>query len=76
MADDIVNQIIALADGTSRSDGRSTLYGAAAEIERLRRENDWYKAVNTQLQSDLAAQHEDQFLTYFRQALQRADDDL
>ena len=46
-----------------------------ATVNQLETKLGWYKAVNTQLQSDLANQHEDKFLTYFRQALERHSDD-
>ncbi len=38
MADDIVTQLIEMGDGIKRGDGRSTVYGAASEIKRLRGE--------------------------------------
>lgn len=39
MADDIVNQLADLAATLERGHGKSTVNGAAAEIERLRAEN-------------------------------------
>lgn len=38
MSDDIVNQLKDLASTLKRGEGRSTVYGAVTEIERLRTE--------------------------------------
>ena len=46
MADDIVSQLQRLATTLERGEGRSTVLGAAAEIERLRAEvADWQRTV-------------------------------
>lgn len=75
MATDIVVQLRELASSIERGNGKSTVYGAADEIERLRYErNEWFLVARQLRDAVMAKQEIDEALNDYLRVRGRLED--